>query len=127
MTQASGSDDKYIFVYRYSTLPVNTFGNTSKTPLSKENWQRCYTLQGHTMDILDLDWSCDGILASGSIDNQVMVWDLGLNEQPSIFQQSQNKNSNVSSIISPSKMLHGHQSFVKGVSFDPMLRYVESG
>ena len=122
MTQASGSDDKYIFVYRYSTLPLNTFGNISKTTLLKENWQRCYTLQGHTMYILDLDWSGNGILASGSIDNQVMVWDLGLNEQPSIFQQSQNKNSNVSSIISPSKVLNGHQSFVKGVSFDPMLR-----
>jgi WD40 repeat protein len=39
---------------------------------------RCLTLQGHSMDVLDLDWSPAEmhLLVSGSIDNKIMVWDL---------------------------------------------------
>lgn len=39
---------------------------------------RCLTLQGHAMDVLDLDWSPPSmhLLASVSIDNKVLLWDL---------------------------------------------------
>ena len=60
------------------------------------------------MDILDIDWSPSGLLASGSIDNKVIIWDIA-------------RGSN-GALLSPFRVLDGHQSFVKGVSFDPMGR-----
>ena len=39
---------------------------------------RCLTLQGHTMDVLDLSWSPPEmhLLVSCSIDNKLLLWDL---------------------------------------------------
>ena len=66
---ASGSDDCYVLVYRYApdSLSTSSFGSSATRAKNKENWTRCATLQGHTMDILDLDWSPRGFLASASI------------------------------------------------------------
>lgn len=59
---ASGSDDCYILIYRYTPESISTqsYGSNSSTLKNKETWSRCFTLQGHTMDILDLDWSPKG-------------------------------------------------------------------
>jgi WD40 repeat protein len=55
---ASGSDDCYILIYRYApdAMSTQTFGSNTSTK-NKESWTRCFTLQGHVMDVLDLDWS----------------------------------------------------------------------
>lgn len=94
------------------------------------------TLQGHSMDILDLDWGplttgvsgvCNLCLASASIDNTVMVWHV-----PAIPAASGANGGRISrhpakpssSMLTPSHTLHGHTSFVKGCSFDPIGKYL---
>lgn len=59
------------------------------------------------MDVLDLDWSQSGLLASGSIDNSVLIWDVMTN-----IESSQR-------VITALRQLNRHSSFVKGVQFDP--------
>jgi len=46
-------------------------------PQLREVWVRCAQLIGHKGDVLDISWSPDGsYLASGSVDNHVIVWDV---------------------------------------------------
>ncbi len=59
------------------------------------------------MDVLDLDWSPSGLLASASIDNNILIWDVSSSIQSSLR------------VANPSRRLQGHSSFVKGVTFDP--------
>lgn len=66
------------------------------------------------MDVLDLDWSAKGLLASASVDNKILLWDI---------LSSSNGNSK---ILSPMQQLVAHTSFVKGISFDPVGRYLIS-
>ena len=108
---ASGSDDTYVLVYRFAagTQAGGTFGS-QKQAKNKENWQRCLTLQGHSMDVLDLDWCTNGLLASGSIDNKVLIWDCS--QVDGLIRSS-------TAILQPIRVLTGHKSFVKGLSFDP--------
>lgn len=55
---ASGSDDNYILIHKYTPGMISnqSFGSNQQKVKNKESWSRCYTLQGHSMDILDLDW-----------------------------------------------------------------------
>lgn len=62
------------------------------------------------MDVLDLDFSPRDILASASIDNRILLWDMAM-KQP---------------VMSPFRVLHQHSSFVKGISFDPVGKYLAS-
>ena len=62
------------------------------------------------MDVLDLDFSPRDILASASIDNRILLWDMTV-KQP---------------VMSPFRVLHQHSSFVKGISFDPVGKYLAS-
>ena len=62
------------------------------------------------MDVLDLDFSPRDILASASIDNRILLWDMN-QKQP---------------VMSPFRILHQHSSFVKGISFDPIGKYLVS-
>jgi len=80
--------------------------------------EQLYTLQGHhTMDVLDLDWQplvvdhhSSYTLASTSIDNNlIIIWTRSCPDD---------------SLVSPSKILKGHDSYVKGLAFDPLGRYV---
>lgn len=113
---ASGSDDHYILVYQRnesSSLSAQPFGAPSIS--NKENWSRCMTLQGHSMDVLDVAWSPTLLLASASIDNKVIVWNC-----------AQYSSGVASSIVPPLIVLNDHTSFVKGVAFDPMGTYLSS-
>ena len=67
------------------------------------------------MDVLDLDWSPRGMLASASIDNSVLVWDMRALGQPGC-----------PAMHSPLRVLKMHENYVKGVSFDPMGKYLLS-
>lgn len=83
------------------------------------------------MDILDLDWHCGPVdvgytLASASVDNHIMVWHVHppTNIAPSLVPSYGNSAS--STLISPKRILSGHDSFVKGLSYDPVGRYLLS-
>ena len=118
---ASGSDDCLIIIYRYTpdAISSQTFGCSAAR--NKETWSRCFTLQGHIMDVLDICWSPRGILASASIDNKIMIWDM--RRQMASMGVS---GAHSSPLISPTRILDGHKSFVKGVSFDPIGTYLAS-
>ena len=116
---ASGSDDCYIIIYRYTPDAISTQPYGSNSFKNRETWSRCFTLQGHVMDVLDICWSSRGILASASIDNNIMIWDFR-SQMDSVAQG----NSYSSALISPFRVLSGHLSFVKGVAFDPIGRYL---
>ena len=72
-----------------------------------DRWALHAQLLGHSADILDLAFSPDGhLLASASVDNDVIVWDVRSCEAR--------------------RKLRGHRGWVKGVSWDPTGRYVAS-
>ena len=74
------------------------------------------------MDVLDLSWSPSmstspySHLASASIDNRVIIWN-----PYDLLQEGNSRGT-----LHPFKILSGHQSFVKGVSFDPLGKYLAS-
>jgi hypothetical protein len=75
------------------------------------------------MDVLDLDWLPGSTengytIATASVDNRIMIWGLS----PLIS----NGSYTASTLVSPRQVLSGHDSFVKGLSYDPMGRYLIS-
>ncbi|XP_022872287.1 protein HIRA isoform X3 [Olea europaea var. sylvestris] len=103
---ASGSDDQVILVHeRKPGSGTTEFG--SGEPPDIENWKVSMTLRGHTADVVDLNWSPDdSILASGSLDNTVHIWDM---------------NNGICTAV-----LRGHSSLVKGVAWDPIGSFIAS-
>ncbi|XP_065866004.1 protein HIRA isoform X1 [Euphorbia lathyris] len=103
---ASGSDDQVILVHeRKPGSGTTEFG--SGEPPDVENWKVAMTLRGHTADVVDLNWSPDdSILASGSLDNTVHIW---------------NMSSGMCTAV-----LRGHSSLVKGVTWDPIGSFIAS-
>ncbi|KAF8397850.1 hypothetical protein HHK36_016775 [Tetracentron sinense] len=103
---ASGSDDQVILIHeRKPGSGTTEFG--SGEPPDVENWKVTMTLRGHTADVVDLNWSPDdSILASGSLDNTVHIW---------------NMSNGICTAV-----LRGHSSLVKGVTWDPIGSFVAS-
>lgn len=103
---ASGSDDQVIFIHeRKPGSGTTEFG--SGEPPDVENWKVIMTLRGHTADVVDLNWSPDDlILASGSLDNTVHIWNM--------------TNGFCTAV------LRGHSSLVKGVTWDPIGSFIAS-
>ncbi|PON76840.1 WD repeat HIR [Parasponia andersonii] len=103
---ASGSDDQVILVHeRKPGSGTTEFG--SGEPPDVENWKVALTLRGHTADVVDLNWSPDdSMLASGSLDNTVHVW---------------NMSNGICTAV-----LRGHSSLVKGVTWDPIGSFIAS-
>jgi WD40 repeat protein len=112
---ASGSDDAYVLIYKHTPGQISNQSFGSKSAKNVESWSRVYTLQGHTMDVLDLDWSVNGVVASASVDNTINIWN-----------PLDSSRGNKLSAISPFKVLEGHKAFVKGICFDPVGRYLVS-
>lgn len=63
------------------------------------------TLRGHLEDVYDICWASDGnLMASASVDNTVIIWDVSKGQKISIFNE--------------------HKSYVQGVTWDPLGQYV---
>ncbi|KAL8775770.1 MAG: hypothetical protein Q9194_003651 [Teloschistes cf. exilis] len=102
---ASGADDKIVCVYTFDPHPPthNTaFGTDEPPPV--ETWKIHRRLIGHDNDVQDLGWSHDSsILVSVGLDSKVVVW------SGYTFEKL--------------KTISGHQSLVKGITFDPANKY----
>ncbi|KAF9595055.1 hypothetical protein IFM89_036514 [Coptis chinensis] len=103
---ASGSDDQMILIHeRKPGTGTTEFG--SGDPPDVENWKVAMTLRGHSADVVDLNFSPDDlILASGSLDNTVHIWNMS--------------NGTCTAV------LRGHSSLVKGVAWDPIGSFIAS-
>ncbi|XP_060535243.1 protein HIRA homolog [Cylas formicarius] len=103
---ASGSDDKLVMIWRLTNEGSSSIFGSGK--VNVETWKCVHTLNSHTGDVLDLAWAPhDGWLASGSVDNTVIVWN------------SHNFPEKVA-------MLKNHTGMVKGVTWDPVGKYLAS-
>ncbi|KAK9419619.1 putative WD domain-containing protein [Seiridium unicorne] len=101
---ASGADDKIICIYQLESGPptVATFGTNEPPPV--ENWKTSKRLVGHENDVQDLAWAHDGsILVSVGLDSKIVIW------SGHTFEKL--------------KVLSGHQSHVKGITFDPANKF----
>lgn len=101
---ASGADDKIICIYQLESGPptVAAFGTNEPPPV--ENWKTSRRLIGHENDVQDLAWSHDGsILVSVGLDSKIVIW------SGHTFEKL--------------KVLSGHQSHVKGITFDPANKF----
>jgi len=101
---ASGSDDQLVCVHEHKEgqAPAAVFGEDT---YNLENWKQRTLLRGHRSHVMDVGWSPDGsMLASCSLDNSVIVWEVG-----------------GGTVVA---RLEGHTSHVKGLSWDPIGRYL---
>lgn len=71
---ASGGDDKLVMIWKLTGEGSSSiFGGGGK--VNMETWKCIHTLNSHNGDVLDLAWAPhDGWLASGSVDNTVIIW-----------------------------------------------------
>lgn len=71
---ASAGDDKLVMIWKLTGEGTSTiFGSGGK--VNVETWKCIHTLNYHTGDVLDVAWAPhDGWLASGSVDNTVIIW-----------------------------------------------------
>ncbi|KAL1500118.1 hypothetical protein AB1Y20_012791 [Prymnesium parvum] len=115
---ASGSADQMLMLWQQAAS--DAFGTAmpfgSDQPANLEKWRCAQTLLGHTSDVIDVAWSPDSrSVASVSVDNSVRIWQLsgaaGAAGGPQAVQH---------------RVLQGHCSWVKGVAWDPIGRYVAS-
>ena len=105
-----------IILFYTINLTSFLFASLLANPLS-QNWQRCRILKHHQLDVIDLAWSPDDkFLVSCSLDSKapICVW------KPMDSIASSN-------VLSPFKVLDvskAHSSGAKGVSFDPIGKYL---
>ncbi|OTF82764.1 hypothetical protein BLA29_007857 [Euroglyphus maynei] len=117
---ASGDDDSLIFIWKYfdeerpspndseEKNPNNVDNMFESESISIEVWKTHKILRGHNQDVSDLCWSRDGqYLVSGSVDNNVFVWDV-------------NRGTKMHKVVKE------HNSYVQGVTWDPLNKYIAS-
>ncbi|XP_047576050.1 chromatin assembly factor 1 subunit B isoform X4 [Lutra lutra] len=105
---ASGGDDAVILLWKVNDNKEPeqlAFQDEDEAQLNKENWTVVKTLRGHLEDVYDICWAADGnLMASASVDNTAIIWDVGKGQKISIFNE--------------------HKSYVQGVTWDPLGQYV---
>ena len=125
---AVGGDDQLVTVWQFSgrTRTGGTLGETGSRAGVREQWKLLATLRGHAHDVLHLEWSRDQrYIASCSADTNVMVWNA--NRFPGTTPASR---FIAGVLVFPFServsVLSGHSDMVKGVTWDPMGRYLAS-
>eukprot|EP01100_Stratorugosa_tubuloviscum_P011584 TRINITY_DN5192_c0_g6_i2.p1 TRINITY_DN5192_c0_g6~~TRINITY_DN5192_c0_g6_i2.p1 ORF type:complete len:187 (+),score=54.68 TRINITY_DN5192_c0_g6_i2:182-742(+) len=94
---ASCSDDMTIIIWKFG-------GRSSIAPI-KEFWKCLTTIKKHTADVIDVCWSPDDkYIASTSVSNCIIIWDLEHNQMVTTLQ--------------------AHRTIVKGVAWDPIGKYI---
>uniref|UniRef100_H0XN22 Chromatin assembly factor 1 subunit B n=1 Tax=Otolemur garnettii TaxID=30611 RepID=H0XN22_OTOGA len=105
---ASGGDDAVILLWKVNDNKEPeqiAFQDEEEAQMNKENWAVIKTLRGHLEDIYDICWATNGnLLASASVDNTAIIWDVSKGQKISIFNE--------------------HKSYVQGVTWDPLGQYV---
>ncbi|XP_056368100.1 chromatin assembly factor 1 subunit B [Oenanthe melanoleuca] len=105
---ASGGDDAVILLWKLNDskeLEPLVFQDDDEAQLNKENWAVIKTLRGHLEDVYDICWTSDGnYMASASVDNTAIMWDVNKGQKVSIFNE--------------------HKSYVQGVTWDPLGQYI---
>ncbi|XP_039912886.1 chromatin assembly factor 1 subunit B isoform X1 [Hirundo rustica] len=105
---ASGGDDAVILLWKLNDskeLEPLVFQDEDEAQLNKENWAVVKTLRGHLEDVYDICWTSDGnFMASASVDNTAIMWDVSKGQKVSIFNE--------------------HKSYVQGVTWDPLGQYI---
>ncbi|XP_045441181.1 chromatin assembly factor 1 subunit B isoform X2 [Pipistrellus kuhlii] len=105
---ASGGDDAVILLWKVndSKEPEQlAFPDEDEAELNKENWTVVKTLRGHLEDVYDICWASDGnLMASASVDNTAIIWDVSKGQKISIFNE--------------------HKSYVQGITWDPLGQYI---
>lgn len=107
---ASGGDDAVILLWKVNDSKDKesdqlAFQDEDDAELNKENWTVVKTLRGHLEDVYDICWATDGnLMASASVDNTAIVWDISKGQKISIFNE--------------------HKSYVQGVTWDPLGQYI---
>ncbi|XP_064473621.1 chromatin assembly factor 1 subunit B-like isoform X2 [Ornithodoros turicata] len=100
---ASGDDEANIILWKQAEKRSDDIFDDSVE--NKENWVAHKVLRGHIDDICDVCWSpSDCFLASGSIDNTCIIWDVGRGKNVGILKEN--------------------KGFVQGVSWDPQDVYL---
>ncbi|KHJ79024.1 WD domain, G-beta repeat protein [Oesophagostomum dentatum] len=107
---ACASDDKVITIYEYGGRVHSAGSIGSKGVVNVEKYRLSHTLHTHSMEVLSVEWSCDGrYLASASMDNTVVVWNAKkLPERVVVLDNTRG----------------GHNGPVKGLSWDPIGKYL---
>ena len=106
---ATGGDDRLVLVHELRPGPGNqrSGGFGAGRIVNLENWVLSMTFAGHSNNVVDLAWSPDdNMLASCSLDNTVRIWDTVRGNLVTVIQD--------------------HDSFVKGVVWDPVGKYMAS-
>ncbi|KAJ3331686.1 HIR complex subunit [Blyttiomyces sp. JEL0837] len=101
---ASGSDDFKVVIWDQdkSGYRTSSFGESEA---AVESWRPAKVLFGHESDVVDLAWSQENeYLASCGLDSHIFIWD----------GQSFEK----------LKKLDAHTEFVKGITWDPVGKYM---
>lgn len=117
---ASGDDDSLIFIWKYFPDEENSLSSNDcqsnqcidnlfeSESISIEIWKTHKILRGHNQDVSDICWSRDGqFLVSGSVDNNVFVWDIQRGTKMH-------------------RVVKEHNSYVQGVTWDPLNKYIAS-
>ncbi|CAG9818845.1 unnamed protein product [Phaedon cochleariae] len=103
---ASGGDDKLVMIWRLTNEGSSSIFGSGK--INVETWKCIHTLNSHNGDVLDIAWAPhDGWLASGSVDNTVIIW-------------------NAQKFPEKVSLLKNHTGMVKGITWDPVGKYIAS-